>query len=139
MLTIEIVNPNTPWNHDFVVADFRQDDDMPNVTELEPATEVRCTAQGEDCGLGSIRNAWQGPISMVPAQLLELINEPIQRNFSGLYTSMILSAPGETRDANSMVTLWLMRRIPEAVGRKQDKLVLPGTEEANNILRGPGS
>ena len=80
--------------------------------ELSPGDEVQLVlASKQRIAYAEIVDVWTGPLGDVPAVLLEMSQDPLQRTFTGFHTSLVMTRTeeGETTEMSTPVSVVLYR------------------------------
>lgn len=106
-----------------IAAAFLGDD----YTSLRERQEVQLVGvNGEPLMFAEVLNVWSGQLALVPAMLLEMSNDPLQRTFSGLFMHLVARRATDETVVNqeSVITVLVLRP-------KQSTLIRP----TNNQIR----
>jgi len=85
---------------------------FPDALEIDQGEEIQLVDMNDqDLTYAEVVNAWSGPLIHIPASILEMANDPLQRTFSGVF--MHLAARREKAetviDDETIVTALILR------------------------------
>jgi len=75
--------------------------------------------QGQDLMFSTVVDIWQGMLAHVPAMLLELSSDPLQRTFTGLHTHLMLhrETDGQGTPLDTEITILVMKPKKSSIVR----------------------
>tara|TARA_R110002153_G_C13114245_1_gene478032 strand:+ start:237 stop:617 length:381 start_codon:yes stop_codon:yes gene_type:complete len=84
-------------------------DEYKSITEREEVQLVDVNDQ--DLTYAEVLNVWVGPLAHVPAMLLEMAHDPLQRSFAGAYMHLVARRTEEDKVPNqeTIVSLLVLR------------------------------
>jgi len=94
MRTFTINNPvNLVGNNVTLVVSGIETAKEVKTSEGGPGEEIKLVDRnGQDITFAEVLDKWGGPLGHVPALLLEMCHDPLQRSFTGLHTALMIES-----------------------------------------------
>jgi hypothetical protein len=88
---------------------------MRGTTDLEPGNEVKLVqTNGQEISYAEIIDVWRGPLGDVPAVLLEMMHDPLQRTFAGFHMLLAMSRAEEDEQTGMGLPISVIVYRPKA-------------------------
>mgnify|MGYP003629899782 CR=1 FL=1 len=80
--------------------------------DLKMGEEVQLVDPADqDLMFAEVLNVWEGPLAHVPAMLLEMSNDPLQRTFAGVHMHLVArrAKQDDTVDQETVISILMLR------------------------------
>lgn len=99
--------------------------------EVKPGVEIQLVdAKGQDLLNVEVLDSWAGPVGNFPALLAEMMQDPLCRSFTGLFTHLMLTRTkeGETTELSTPLSILVMKP-------KVSSIIRPSSSQIEKIRK----